>query len=259
LGPGNVDLWVTQLSIARDKQLFPMYRSAISESERARAALFRFDSDQERFIATRMLIRTVLSRYCGVRAQDLRFGATQFGRPYVLHEAELLRLPEFNLSHTNDLVILVVGFGVRLGVDVESISRCAPPNIATRWFSLRENADIDKLPPEIRGRRFFELWTLKECFVKAHGAGLTLPLEQFEFDLNQKGRIGFKLGAGVVNDPSTIGFWQFPLQGNHIAAMCSIGPRIGIFPFSRATLLVPNLCELPLMLGPIRSSVNSVF
>ena len=252
--PGNIDLWITPLSIARDERLFQTYHSAISDSERVRAALFRFDSDRERFVATRMLIRSVLSRYCGVQAQALRFGATKHGRPYVLPDAELLGLPEFNLSHTNEVVIAAIGFGMRLGVDVESLSRPVPTEVATRCFSLEENAGIDMLQPDARSRRFYELWTLKECFVKAHGAGLTLSLEQFEFDLSQNGRIGVKLGADVVSVPETVVFWQFSLPDNHIAAVCSIGPEISLLPCLRATLLVPGRCESPLMLGPIRSS-----
>lgn len=242
----------------RDGQLVAMYRSLLSKSELESAAKFRFVTDRERFITTRALIRTVLSRYIDKDPRDWQFGATAHGRPFVLCEGKLGLPLEFNLSHTDDLIIVAIGTGRRLGVDVESLVRPAPLNVAPRWFSPAENAGMDGLPAAARSRRFFELWTLKESFVKAHGHGLGLPLEQFEFDLDQAGEIGFKPMVQAITDGESAAFWQFLLPENHLGALCSIDSRTAIVPQLNATHIVPGVGEETLMLGLLRRSPSGL-
>ena len=52
-------------------------------------------------------------------------------------------------------------------------------DIAKRYFHITEfNALLD-CDPSVRLSRFFDLWTLKESYIKAVGKGLHLPLDSF--------------------------------------------------------------------------------
>jgi 4'-phosphopantetheinyl transferase len=90
-----------------------------------------------------------------------------------------------------------------------------------RWvLSPMELAALSALPPgDARYRRFFDLWTLKEAFLKALGIGLSVPLHQVEFRFHDQevcvsgfeqvaGGIGLKIGPAIR---STVRAWQIGL------------------------------------------------
>jgi phosphopantetheine--protein transferase-like protein len=52
--------------------------------------------------------------------------------------------------------------------------------IARRFFTKREHAHLLEWPEALRTERFFELWTMKESYIKLKGAGLSLPLSSFD-------------------------------------------------------------------------------
>jgi 4'-phosphopantetheinyl transferase len=91
----------------------------------------------------------------------------------------------FNLAHTSGLTALAVARQQAIGVDVENFAqRAAPFDVARRHFSAAEARALDALQGDARQRRFFEMWTLKEAFLKATGTGLTNHLDRvcFSFD-----------------------------------------------------------------------------
>ena len=66
----RIDLWCTYISEIGDDSLLSRYDALLSAEERARQARFRFARDQRRFLVTRALVRTVLSRYAAVRPEE---------------------------------------------------------------------------------------------------------------------------------------------------------------------------------------------
>jgi len=156
---------------------------------------------------TRALVRTVLSRYAEVSPADWRFVANGYGKPEISEPREERSL-RFNLSHTEGLVVCLVGRDRELGVDVEDRTRKGDLlDVADRFFSPFEVKALRALPPEEQMDRFFLYWTLKESYIKARGMGLALSLSAFSFDLDSPGS-----GVRVLFDPSLEddpGRWQF--------------------------------------------------
>jgi 4'-phosphopantetheinyl transferase len=205
LEPRQVDLWFVLLDKLESPALLDSYQALLSADELAREQRFHAPKARLEYLVGRALVRTVLSRYVAVRPEAWEFSYNPHGKPSVAGPGE----PglEFNLSHTEGVVVLAVSAGMEIGVDVES--RCRRSNaleLARRFFAAPEAAVLEAAPPDELHERFFEFWTLKEAFIKARGTGLVMPLERFAFTLapGRAPRITF---FGV--DDERTDQWQF--------------------------------------------------
>jgi 4'-phosphopantetheinyl transferase len=174
----EVHVW--RVSLQRSEADVIRLRDTLSADEAARADRFHFERDRRHFIAGRGLLRTLLAGYLGRRPAELRFAYGPHGKP-LLAETGPLR---FNLAHSQGLALIAITLGREVGVDVEWLDRTIRhEEIAQRFFSPREQAALAALPAELRAEAFFLCWTRKEAYLKAHGGGLSVPLDSFDVSL----------------------------------------------------------------------------
>jgi 4'-phosphopantetheinyl transferase len=200
-------------------ELTRRYRAVLTEAEHDRERAFHFARDRHRYILTRALVRCVLSRYAPIAASDWRFAPDRYGRPLIVNDHESLRGLSFNISHSDGLIVLAITCLHAVGVDVETILREAPDDVASRYFSASEFAALKALPEGLKHRRFFDLWTLKESYIKARGIGLSIPLNKFSFDLDGDPRI-VRFDEDFDDVPERWTFCQLLLSRRHSAALC---------------------------------------
>jgi 4'-phosphopantetheinyl transferase len=182
------------------------YRALLSKDEEQRMARLVFERDRRRFLLTRALVRTMLSRYSSVAPAAWSFTANVHGRPEILDRPRGVPDLRFNLSHTDGLIACAVTIGREVGVDVEHIGRRLTHDVARRFFAPREVDDLRALPPDEQSRVFFDYWTLKEAYIKARGFGLALPLADFAFRLSPPSAPQIAFEPALDDDPAT---WQF--------------------------------------------------
>lgn len=249
----SIDLWCTYISEIREDSLWPRYDALLSEDERARRERFRFARDQRRFLVTRALVRTVLSRYAAVRPQDWAFSAGTRGRPVISAPQPTPSL-EFNISHSSDLVMIGITSGLALGIDVESIeAREADIDGLDRYFAPEESAALLSLPLAARRRRFFELWTLKESYIKARGLGLAIALDAFRFELTGERGLTLYMRPDLGDSPEDWRLWQLDLRCGYLAAVCAARGE-GVAPRITMREVVPLAYEKTVDIVPSRST-----
>lgn len=176
------------------------WRPLLSPDEVERAARYKTAELRDRCVLRRGLLRVMLGRCTGRAPADLRFDYGPQGKPL------LAGGPAFNLADSKDEVLLAVAPAVDLGVDIERM-RTLPDadGIAERFFAPAERAAFAAVPEPLRAEAFLNAWTRKEAFIKATGAGLSMPLDKFAVELTP-GRppcllsIDDSLGAGRAED-----------------------------------------------------------
>jgi 4'-phosphopantetheinyl transferase len=219
--PGaSVHLWLCRLDEIREQSLLDAYVSLLVPSELATGARLHFERDRKRHLATRAMVRTVLSHYVPIPPKAWRFESNRFGRPQIANLHPLAQPISFNVSHSGEIVLVAVAVGRAVGVDVERCPMGAVTNLADRFFSGAEASDLRSLPAALRAARFLDLWTLKESYVKARGMGLSIPLDHVQFELSSDNNIGFKFADGFDDSPQRWWFAQVNALDRYMIAVC---------------------------------------
>ena len=94
---------------------------------------------------------------------------SQFGKPFINGG------PEFNISHSEDIVVVALAHKAAIGIDIEKIRPIDKVDFSLELpeiISLYENYDAD-----VASHLFFDCWTKKEAVLKAFGKGLLVPLK----------------------------------------------------------------------------------
>ena len=173
----DVHLWPLVLDGTAIRQ--DHYEPLLSTDEAARAVRFHFARDRRRFVAGRGTLRMILARYKDVSRRELRFTYGSAGKPSLAAQLDGQGL-EFNLSHCDHMGLLAVARHRVLGVDIERIRPARDLRaLASRFFAPEEVTALESLPASLYAQAFFACWTRKEAFLKALGAGLTVPLDDF--------------------------------------------------------------------------------
>lgn len=145
--------------------------SCLSQDERERAARFRFEIHRRRWVAARIALRQILSRYTGATPASLRFHCDAYGKPALLPPHV-----HFNLTHSHDLGLLAIA-PAPVGIDAEYIDRRTDFEALMRRVASEEEGEaFSRCPVAEQRTAFFRLWTRKEAYIKGRGLGLGLPL-----------------------------------------------------------------------------------
>lgn len=218
--PPSIEIYLARIELPHSEDdndlAMALQRSWLSDAERNRVRRFRFVKDQYLSLASKQLLRWALARAAQCPPESLVFASGEHGKPYLPHHPDI----HFNLSHTDDTVVLAVSHSMqvdRIGVDVEKLDpKRGSYKLAKRFFSADETTQLLCCTPwETQGAECFnQLWTLKESFIKAMGTGLSMSLRKFSFDLRAASKIQFHADEDIDTgvNPWWFGTFRYDLH-----------------------------------------------
>lgn len=180
--PNNeVHVWRAQLN--QPAQRVQQLQQILSNDECLRAERFHFDRDRRRFIVSQGILRTIICYYTGEEPCRLKFHHGHRGKPY-LKESFGSDTLQFNLAHSNEIVLYAFTCNREIGIDLEYI-RDMPDaeQIALNTYSPLEYKRLQSLPKCQKQVAFFNCWVRKEAYIKAIGDGLYYALDRFDVSL----------------------------------------------------------------------------
>lgn len=175
-----------------------------------KAEKFRNTADIQRKMLGELMIRAILCAKYKVPAGNIDFEYSENDKPALKSYDNI----HFNISHSGDWVVCAFA-EAPVGIDVEKI-RKVNFGIAKRFFSEEEVKDLFSMPEHDQTDHFFDLWTIKESYLKAIGTGLTRSLSSFtvRFQPND---------LHLVENENRVGVFiqSFKIDRKHKLSVCS--------------------------------------
>lgn len=192
----------------------------LGADDRTRWQRLRLARHRKQLLLGRFLLRTVLSKYsAATRPADWRFAIGANGKP-ALDTAVHTEPLSFNLSHSGGRIVVAITQFRPVGVDIEASARPRRvARLASRYFSASEADALLGLPPGQQRARFYQLWTLKEAYIKARGLGLAIPLQQFSFAFVGENEIRVTFDPGLLEPGAHWYFCQVAQTGDYQLAL----------------------------------------
>jgi len=222
LTSAEIHIWLTSCEAISEERLLATCPELLNNKEKEEESRFYFARDRHRYLVTRALVRTVLSRYASVDPKSWVFSRDAYGRPHIVNPQATDDCLSFSVSHTQGLIVLGVSKGRFLGVDVENFTKHdVSIDIADHYFAPQEVAALHELDYHQQKQRFFEYWTFKESYIKARGMGFSLPLARFSFLFADDHSVDLAIDPELGDDSSRWQLWQFRPTSEHLLAVCA--------------------------------------
>ncbi|BCG58312.1 4'-phosphopantetheinyl transferase family protein [Paenibacillus sp. URB8-2] len=186
----------------------------VSFEKSARIKRMASKKDALRILWADLLIRVLIMDKYKLKNREISFIYNPNGKPIFEMDPSFA----FNVSHSGNWIVAAVAEkGQWIGVDIEEI-RPIELDIAERFFAP---AEYCHLITENKSRQldyFYDLWTLKESYLKATGAGLTLPLGSFAI---HKDRESDTISISQTHSAHAFFFRQYEVDPSYKLSVCS--------------------------------------
>lgn len=186
-----------------NQEIYEKFYSIVSKKRQQKADKFYFLSDSKRCVCAEILLRYSLQQHFGY-IPDLTLSYNQYGK------ASLININDFfyNISHSGKWVVLAYT-NSEVGIDIEKIL-FDKDKIAKNFFTKDEQLFIFSATDKVEiAKRFTQIWTLKESYVKYLGTGLFTSFDSFSINCvdgkvvvsrtNEKIK-NIKLNSGLFDD-----------------------------------------------------------
>ncbi|WP_421616964.1 4'-phosphopantetheinyl transferase family protein [Brevibacillus sp. TJ4] len=199
------------------QEMYERLLNRVCFQKRQQACRFRRREDSLRTVLGDVLVRQIVCRTFQIENDRIAFRRNRFGKPFL---PDFPRF-HFNLSHSGKWVVCATSHS-RIGIDIEKVESI-DLDIAKQFFSNAEYEDLANKPDEEKRASFYEIWTLKESYIKAVGMGLSLPLQSFAVKTSGSGDIGLYHGLKQVRSWH---FRQYDIDVGYKLAVCSADSRL---------------------------------
>lgn len=183
----------------------------VSEKKKNKFNNFKIIENSYHSLLGDILVRHIISKEYLILNENIDFRCNKYGKPYWKEEKDFF----FNISHSGKWVVCIWG-NQSVGIDIEKIVPIEIDSILNN-FSKQEQIEFTSRVNQERIKYFYDLWTLKESYLKCIGTGLSKKLDSFTIRIDNNGNI-------ILYDSKIITkyyFKQYNLIENHLISVCS--------------------------------------
>ncbi len=179
----ELHVWQIEYDI---KYLYASLISLLSFEEIHEANTFFLKKDYRRYQISHGIKRLILAKYLNTSPKSIIFDCNNYGKPVIALWQNPLNL-QFNISHSNNLILMAITIKDDIGIDVEYNQKELCENeLISAICSSKEQLFFSNLnDTQEKKMAFYRCWTRKEAYLKAIGIGLITNLKNISVDLNE--------------------------------------------------------------------------
>lgn len=223
-----LEIYILKIDKYLEKDVFNRLLCFVSDEKRKRINKFYRFEDAQRSLLGDVLSRFAIYKRTGLRNDELTFRINEYGKPLL----SKLNTVHFNISHAGRWVVCAIDDNP-VGIDVEVI-KAIDFIIAEKFFSNQEYKLLKNQREDIKLKYFYLIWSLKESYIKAEGKGLSIPLNSFTIEMQNR-----NIRLITHNGKSDYNFYQVFLNNSASLAICSMSNNIS----KRIDLDIPRFYE----------------
>jgi 4'-phosphopantetheinyl transferase len=176
-------IYIADISVLKESSVFEKLLKCVPEYRQKKAMSFKFEKGKVQSLGVGLLLRRACEE-AGFAGADEHIAYGENEKPYLVDCPDL----QFNLSHSDERVMCVIS-PYEVGCDVEII-KGDRGKLAERFFLPEESAWIKHFESlEMQTEAFYRLWTLKECYMKVTGRGMSLMPDKFALHVDENENI----------------------------------------------------------------------
>jgi 4'-phosphopantetheinyl transferase len=204
-------IFAVNISEGLDKLKFDRLFDQLSPEKQNKIRRMLKYEDRVRSLVGELLVKHAIWRLTNIPRHEIRFAMNAYGKP----QLDVADSVHFNIAHSGDWVVCATDSNP-VGVDIEKI-HSVDLHMARHFFSEAEFEQLIVLPAAQRLAFFFDIWTLKESYIKADGRGLSLSLNSFSI-IKQ----GFDIHLVAEDETRKFRFKQYDIDPAYKLSLCAI-------------------------------------
>lgn len=205
---------------------FEAFYTLCTKERQRKADKYKSIADSKRCIFAEILLKYSIYQHLGY-SHDLLIHYNSYGKPFICNINNYF----YNISHSGKWVLLACS-DEEIGVDIEQIC-FTYDTIPQNFFTSEEKRYIFFTENEFeRAKRFTQIWTLKESYVKFCGTGFFTDLSSFSVISSQN-----TIKTGIVKDGFYSKFYNCLFDENYYISLCSKKENVIIYRISLKRLL----------------------
>jgi len=214
----QVQVYVCPVSrVPQDHLVLSHYLGFLSSAEKLRYDQYH-PKAARLFLISRVLVKTVLADKLGISPHEVNLQLHPNGKPFVQGSKAV----HFNLTHSADVILLAVTEEGEIGVDIEQVNRefewrrvdSVLAQSEIEWIKEKELTDSSNVY-----QRFFQIWTLKEAYIKCTGEGMSRHLKMLNFHVSAE-HIQFLDSTNDAQKTEEYYFESYIYESNFIFSIC---------------------------------------
>ncbi|WOD65175.1 4'-phosphopantetheinyl transferase superfamily protein (plasmid) [Niallia taxi] len=198
-----------------EQNLYEYLLQFVSNEKKLKIAKYKNKLDSYLTLIGEIMIRLHICKIHEIDNNRIVFQYNKYGKPRVELESPYF----FNISHSGNWVVVAYN-NSEVGIDIEKIKNL-DTELAKNYFTTMEYEHLCSLGSKAAQINcFYDLWTLKESYIKFRGRGLSIPLNSFSIIKYSNSKFFFQL----ENENSCLEefyFQQYNLDDNYSFSVCS--------------------------------------